>query len=326
MAGIDSGGPSAHLARTLARLQVGSVVLLGDSRSGVRAVSRVSGGVKKKLGRDDRVDVLVAADQEGGRVQRLTGPGFDRIPSAASQAKLSDQKLTRRATRWAQQLRSAGIDADLAPVSDVVPQSIGRSNQPIGALRRGYGPDPSVVASKDVAFIKGMRAAHRITAVKHFPGLGKVTGNTDTAEHVVDQQTTRSGKDLQGFRAGVRAGAGMVMLSSARYAKIDPGKPATFSNKIIAGMVRHDLGFRGVVVSDDLQGKALHATPASRRALRFFRAGGDLATVGDPSLIPPMIKTLRSTARHDRKLRVAIHKSAARVLTMKAQHHLADCG
>jgi beta-N-acetylhexosaminidase len=325
MAGVDAGGIGAQRARMLARLDVGSVVLLGNSSSGVGAVKRVSDDIKSKLGTEDHASALVAADQEGGKVQRLAGPGFDRIPSAARQAKLSDQELTRRATRWGNQLRSAGIDADLAPVSDVVPQSVGRSNQPIGALRRGYGPDPSVVASKDAAFISGMRAAHRITAVKHFPGLGKVTGNTDTAAHVVDRQTTRAGRDLQGFRAGVRAGAGMVMLSSARYAKIDPGRPATFSTKIIAGMVRNDLGFHGVVVSDDLHGKALHATPASHRALRFFRAGGDLAIAGDPSQIASMVKTVRNAARHDHKLRVAVRKSAARVLTMKANHGLADC-
>lgn len=325
VAGVDSSGIGAEEASTLSRMHVGSALLLGNTDAGVNGVKKVTDKIKKSVGDTADITMLTAVDQEGGQVQRLAGPGFDKIPSANQQAGFSDTKLTRRASRWGRQLDAAGVDADFAPVADVVPSSFGKSNQPIGALQRGYGSQASQVAAKDGAFIKGMRAAHLANGVKHFPGLGKVRGNTDTETHVVDHRTRRHGRDQAGFRAGVKAGTDMVMLSSARYAKIDPKTPATFSKKVVSGMVRKDLDFDGVVVSDDLQGKALHATASKQRGVKFFRAGGDLAIVGDPQLIEPMVDGVRSAARRDHALRSTIRTSAARVLTMKAHYGLADC-
>ena len=159
------------------------------------------------------------------------GPGFTSIPAASEQARLSDADLARRATSWGKQLRAAGIDADLAPVADVVPTRLGSANEPIGRLHRGYGPSPKTVAAKVAAFTRGMDAAGVATAVKHFPGLGAVRGNTDFVRHVVDRTTTRHDATLAGFAAGVHARADMVMVSSAYYAEIDPGHRAAFSRR-----------------------------------------------------------------------------------------------
>jgi beta-N-acetylhexosaminidase len=229
------------------------------------------------------------------------------------------------ARRWGRQLQRAGINANLAPVSDVVPTSIGTANEPIGALQRGYGPDPDVVARKNVAFIEGMEAAGVATSVKHFPGLGIVRGNTDFSSDVTDDVTTRHDSRLAGFQAGVRSGVDMVMVSSAVYSKIDPGRPATFSKTVLDGMIRKDLGFRGVIISDDLLGKALDGTAVHRRALRFIRAGGDLSIVGQPADVGPMVDAVRQAAADDAQLRSRIQQSATRVLIMKARHGLADC-
>lgn len=258
-------------------------------------------------------------------VQRLAGPGFDTIPSAEDQASLSDEQLQSDAKGWGEQLKEAGIDVDLAPVSDVVPTSIGAANAPIGALHRGYGPDPSVVASKNTAFIRGMESAGIGTSVKHFPGLGVVRGNTDTDPNVVDDKTTRDDKRLAGFRAGVQAGVDMVMVSSAVYTKIDANHPATFSTTVQQGMIRGDLGFKGVIISDDLLGKALDGTSIHQRALRFIKAGGDLAIVGQSADARSMVDAVRHAAADDPALRSAVQDAATKVLIMKARHGLADC-
>lgn len=325
VAGLDSSGITSEQASTFSRLHVGSALLLGNTDAGVRGVKKVTDKIKKSIGETAGVEVMTAADQEGGQVQRLSGPGFAHIPSANRQAGYDDAKLTARAARWGKELGAAGVDADFAPVADVVPSARGKDNKPIGALQRGYGSSGSRVAGKDVAFIKGLRAAHLANSVKHFPGLGKVRGNTDTEEHVVDHETRRHGSDLAGFRAGVKARTDMVMLSSARYAKIDAKTPAPFSKKIVSSMIRNDLDFDGVIVSDDLQGKALHATPDRKRGAKFIRAGGDLAVVGDSHLVEPMVDGLRSAAHHDRGLQKSIRASATRVLKMKSRYGLADC-
>ncbi|HEV2931345.1 MAG TPA: glycoside hydrolase family 3 N-terminal domain-containing protein, partial [Propionibacteriaceae bacterium] len=128
MVGIDSGGLSSSAAKVLASTRAGSVILLGNSTAGSVATKQVVGAVRDATRRPEGVRTLLAVDQEGGLVQRLQGRGFDDIPSATRQATLSDARLTADAARWGGQLRTAGIDANLAPVADVVPVDLGDRN------------------------------------------------------------------------------------------------------------------------------------------------------------------------------------------------------
>ena len=112
---------------------------------------------------------MLAADQEGGLVQRLKGPGFVTIPVCGDQAEQSDRQLTADARRWGRELKAAGIDADLAPVADVVPADMGDCNAPIGRLRRGYG-SPRVVAAKVAAFTRAWTAPASSPRPSTFPG------------------------------------------------------------------------------------------------------------------------------------------------------------
>jgi len=199
------------------------------------------------------------------------------------------------------------------------------SNQPIGQLRRGYGPSPKRVAAKVTAFTEGMNRAGVATAVKHFLGLGRVRGNTDYMTRVVDSTTTRHDAALAGFRAAVDADVDMVMMSSAFYSKIDDEHRAAFSTMIIGEMLRNDLGFSGVVISDDVAAMSMRTLPAGDRALRFIRAGGDLLIVGDASLATTMANTIKDEAADDSDLAKRVTESAARVVAMKARRGLATC-
>lgn len=325
MVAQSSTRPSASGRRTIERLHLGSVVLLGSSTAGRAATARLTSDLRHDVGKVHGVRVLIAADQEGGLVQRLQGRGFSPIASARTQAGWSDGTLRRRARTWSEQLGRAGVDLDLAPVADVVPSSIGTGNAPIGALGRGYGPHPSVVAQKTVAVVEGMHAGGTATAAKHFPGLGRVRGNTDTTATVVDPTTTRHDTLLAGFRADVEHGTEAVMISSATYLQIDEKRPATYSTTVIDGMLRHDLAFRGVVVSDDLLGKALASTPVRLRGARFLSAGGDLALVGETGAAAQVQDGLLDRARSDRAFRSRVQQSATRVLELKSGQGLASC-
>ncbi len=325
MVAQSSTRPSASGRRTIDRLHLGSVVLLGNSTAGRTATERLTDDLRHDVGKVDGVGLLVAADQEGGLVQRLQGPGFSPIASARVQAGWSDARLRRRATTWSAQLDRAGIDLDLAPVADVVPAKIGTGNAPIGALRRGYGPDPAVVARKTVAVVEGLHAGGTATTAKHFPGLGRVRGNTDTTARVVDPTTTRHDALLAGFRADVEHGTEVVMISSATYLAIDGRQPATYSATVIHDMLRRDLGFTGVVVSDDLLGRALASTSVRSRGVRFLRAGGDLALVGSTSAAAQVQDGLLDRARTDAAFRRRLQQSATRVLELKSSQGLVSC-
>ena len=323
--GVSSSGISASEKRIVEETRAGSIILLGNSRAGVDHIQRVVSDARGAARSPEGVKVLLAVDQEGGRVQRLKGPGFDTIPSAVSQAEQSEAELRRNAYRWGRQLKEAGIDANLAPVADVVPMAMAWINQPIGQLRRGYGRSPRTVAEKVTAFTEGMDRAGVATAVKHFPGLGRVRGNTDYMSRVIDTRTTRDDAALAGFRAAVEADVDMVMVSSATYRKIDAEHRAAFSTMIMEEMLRQDLRFSGVVISDDLAAAALRILPADERARRFIRAGGDLMIVGDATLATTMADAIKDEASDDPDFAKRVTESAARIVAMKARRNLAHC-
>ncbi|GAA1426713.1 glycoside hydrolase family 3 N-terminal domain-containing protein [Microlunatus lacustris] len=325
MVAVASTGMTAEEAAAVERTRTGSVILLGNTTAGTRAVQDVVADVREAVVEPRQVEVLLAADQEGGQVQRLAGDGFSDIPSAAQQARSSAGELAQQAQTWGEELDRAGIDADLAPVADVVPRALAGVNEPIAGLQRGYGSDPDVVAEKVAAFTTGMGEAGIATAVKHFPGIGEVRGNTDTARRVVDTTTTRRDPGLAGFRAAVEAGADMVMVSSVIYDRIDGRRQAAFSPTVVDGMIRGDLGFDGVVISDDLAAAAVQDLAPGRRAVGFVQAGGDLAIVGDPAEAATMAGALADRAASDPAFASRVDESAARVLALKDRRGLADC-
>jgi beta-N-acetylhexosaminidase len=326
MGGVLVDRTPAFVSSTLGAVHVGAIILVGQATTGTRAVATAASRARTVAGAPAGVRAIVAADQEGGLVQHLKGPGFELIPSASEQAQLTPNQLRTRAQAWGEDLDAASVDLDLAPVADVVPASIGTANKPIGALHRGYGSNPSSVGQHVAAFVSGTGRAGVATTVKHFPGLGKVIGNTDFNAGVVDRVTTREDPDLAPFGAGIRAGAGFLMVSLATYTKIDPNNLAVFSKTVIDGMVRKDLGFDGVVVSDDLgAAAAVKAVPPAQRALRFLQAGGDMIVTVRTSVLPAMTQAVIAAAKSSRSFRSAIDQHVLRVLNAKRAMGLLTC-
>jgi beta-N-acetylhexosaminidase len=325
MVAVGSTGPGASERDILADSRTGSVILLGNSTAGSAATRRVVADARRTTRQPDGIETLLAVDQEGGQVQRLRGPGFAEIPPAQQQAERSDAQLAADAERWGEDLTAVGIDANLAPVADVVPADLGDANAPIGRLQRGYGPAPRTVAAKASAFVRGMDRAGVATAVKHFPGLGRVRGNTDYARRVVDQQITRDGADVATFATVIHAGVDMVMASSAYYDEIDPERRAAFSPVVLTDLLRGDLGFTGVVISDDLAAAAMADVEPAQRALRFLGAGGDLMIIGDPRLVARMARAVRQRMADDEQFAERVRQSATRVVALKARRGLAAC-
>lgn len=326
MVAIDSSGLASSTGETLDDVHAGSVLLLGNTQAGRKAVEGVTTDARGAIKTPPGIGVLLAADQEGGQVQRLAGDGFDEIPSAEDQADQSDGELRKNAEEWGEDLKKAGIDVNLAPVADVVPEELEDVNEPIAGLDRGYGSDPDKVGKKVAAFVEGMAEAGVGTSLKHFPGLGKVRGNTDFTAKVTDTKTRPDDPDFAPFRAGLDAGANMIMIANAYYEKIDPDHQAVFSKKIITDLVRGDLGFDGVVISDDLAAEAVSDLTPEKRAVRFIQAGGDLMIIGDPSEAEDMAEAVADKAEDDPAFERRITESATRIVQLKSHLGLASCG
>ena len=317
MVDCPTRGLTAASRDAIVRYGVGSVILDGNSTAGVDTIAALTKELQQLA--PNYLGLFIATDQEGGLVQRLRGPGFADIPAATEQGQVPPSQLQVQTTVWGGALRAAGVNVDLAPVLDVVPAGFG-SNPPIGDLDREFGSTPEVVASHGVAVVRGLAAAGVDATVKHFPGLGRVRGNTDTTAGVADDVTTADDPFLAPFRAAVRADVPFVMVSTAIYQRIDPAHPAAFSSRIVTGILRHSLGFDGVVVSDDLGGAAaVRAWSVPERALDFIAAGGDMVLTVDPGQIPEMTAAVIARARQDPAFLALVNAAALRVLTAK-QH------
>ncbi|MFJ7903243.1 glycoside hydrolase family 3 N-terminal domain-containing protein [Streptomyces sp. NPDC096198] len=329
MGGIPAAPLDQDRLRTLRNNHVGSIMLTGRSSAGIQATRALVGSVRaqedqaggKKVGR------FVATDQEGGQVQVLSGPGFSAIPSGLTQGSWSTTTLRGRAADSAGQLRSAGLDLDLAPVADVVPASLGTRNAPIGRYSREYGHTPDAVSSHSAAFASGFAQSGVKTTLKHFPGLGQVLGNTDTTANVTDAVTTATSASLTPFRDGIRAGSPFVMVSLATYTKIDSKHVAAFSPTVIGQLLRGGLGFQGVVISDDLgDAVAVRSFTPAQRAVNFIAAGGNMILTVRSDVVPAMAQAITARMQQDAAFRAKADDSVRRILTAKRDAGLLTCG
>ncbi|MET9386680.1 glycoside hydrolase family 3 N-terminal domain-containing protein [Streptomyces sp. NPDC002928] len=329
MGGISASNPDQKRIQVLRQYHVGSVFLAGRSTSGTKATRSLADSLQAKADTvsGHRVGLLVSTDQEGGQVQVLSGPGFSTIPSGLVQGSWSTSKLRSEAAVWAKQLKSAGVNLNLAPVADVVPASLGRNNGPIGRYDREFGHTAAIVTSHSNAFAAGFAQSNVLATLKHFPGLGYVRGNTDTTANVVDSVTTSTSASITPFKSGIKAGAPFVMISLATYSKIDAKHQAVFSSTVIQGLLRKTLGFKGVVISDDLgKAVAVKSVPAADRALNFLSAGGDLVLTVEPNLVPAMTKAVQTRMAQNAAFRTQVDQSVHRVLAAKQQAGLLSCG
>ena len=318
-------GPGSSTTTAITTYHVGNLILTGRTTTGAAPVRAIAGRMDALTtsAATAGVPLFVATDQEGGNVQVLQGPGFSQMPTALAQGALADSTLTADARTWGLQLRRAGLDVNLAPVMDTVPAATASSNAPIGHYDREYGHTASVVADKGSAFLGGMRSADLATTAKHFPGLGHVTANTDTASGVKDTVTTGTSADVSAFKAAITAGARLVMISSAIYTKIDAARPAVFSPTVIDNVLRGDLHYTGVVISDDLgNAKQVQAWSPGTRAVDFVAAGGDVVLTVNAALVPTMVAAVTARASADATFRSQVAAAVMRVLTAKAAEGL----
>ena len=306
---------------------VGSVWFVDRTYAGVAGVRAVANAVQTQVSAASTANArfFIAANQEGGLIQAMQGPGFETMPAAVVQGGWAPPVLQTRGTVWAQELRAAGINMNFAPVMDVVPPGSDAQNQPIGALQRAYGHDPATAGSHGVAFLTAMRQSGVAVTLKHFPGLGRVAGNTDFTT-ATDTVTTSSDPYLQSFGQGIAAHADFVMVALARYTRIDPNHLAAFSSIVMTQMLRQSMGFGGVIVSDDLGDTVAVANiPPATRAIDFLTAGGDMIVSKTATPAVLMVQAIRARAAADPVFLQRVNDAALRILRAKQAWGLLPC-
>jgi len=270
----------------------------------------------------------VAVDQEGGQVQSLQGPGFERLPSALEQGALPPDRLAALTGEVGDALHGAGINLNLAPVADVVPAGTERDNAPIGFYDRQYGSTAPAVTEAAGTVVEELADAGVTATLKHFPGLGRVRANPDTDAGVTDAVTSADDDQVAAFGTLARSpDHPFVMISSATYPRIDGANQAMFSRAVISGVLRDRLQFEGVVVSDDVgNAEAVQAVPPGRRAVRFLEAGGTMVLTVAPDDVPAMIDEVLRTSRDDAGFARTVEDAVRTALLAKAEAGLLPAG
>jgi beta-N-acetylhexosaminidase len=280
--GLEGVHPDARERILLRRPEVSGVILF---RRNFASRDQLHGLVDQL--REIRPDpLLICVDQEGGPVQRLAEDGFFRLPPLERIGALweADPDAARQLAHehaWlmASEVLALGLDLSFAPVAD-----LGRGNRAIGV--RALHADPAVAGELVAAYVQGMHEAGMAATLKHFPGHGSVVEDThfDVAHDPRSLDELREA-DLVPFARGIAAGAEAVMMAHVEYPQVAP-LPAGYADRWIDGILRGDMGFEGVVVSDDIGMAAAHgAGGVAARVGAHLDAGCDLVLACAPALV-----------------------------------------
>ncbi|MBI5693428.1 MAG: glycoside hydrolase family 3 protein [Verrucomicrobia bacterium] len=315
------------IARDIREHQIGAVVLFDQEmadgsarRRNVESPAQVR-ELLTHLQSLARVPLLTSIDQEGGRVNRLkTDYGFPPSISHEELGRLDQPAETyRHAVATAETLRSVGLNWNLAPVVDL---DANPDNPIIKGKRRSFSPDPDAVTRHAVEFVRGHRDRGVLTCAKHFPGHGSARGDTHLG--LVDVTTSWHERELLPFRRLIEGGwCDAVMSAHVFNARLDPERPATLSRAVITGLLREQLGFTGVITSDDMEMKAISSQYGLENSVpAAIEAGIDMLCFGnnlsyDPDIAPRAIAVLEGAVRSGRIPESRIDASYQRVLALK---------
>jgi beta-N-acetylhexosaminidase len=276
MVGFEGADASAPILEELRSRQLGGVIVRGenwvDSVSGSALVKEIERAARA----GGSVPPLIAAAQEGGEYRALAD-----LPPEARQLDIGDQGSPEFAEETAREtgeaMRDAGLSMNLAPIADVA-----TLDSPIAD--RAYSDDDGIVALMTAAAVRGCAEAGIACAARHFPGLGAASGSTDDGPATVGlDPAALAARDLAPFEAAVAEDVPAVVLSHAFYVGYDPVTPGSLSPQIVKGLLRDDLGFTGVAITDDLATGAIRATSGvTRAAIDALNAGADMLLVEDP--------------------------------------------
>lgn len=287
----NSQGRPLPILEQIPRLNLGGVILFDrDAQLGTpgrnvtdpQQLKRLNAALSKAAQDAGLPPLFVAVDQEGGRVQRLKPVnGFPDGPAAADLCPAGDAQAELALSAGAatgRMLREAGFNLDFAPVCDV---NVNPQNPVIGGIGRSFSSDPKRVADCAGAFAAGLQGQGVLTAAKHFPGHG--SSASDSHLGFTDVSATWGEAELSPFAALIRSGrADMVMTAHVFNERLDARHPATLSRPVITGLLRRTLGFSGVVVTDDLQMRAITSKYGLKEALGLaVNAGADLLLIGN---------------------------------------------
>jgi beta-N-acetylhexosaminidase len=309
----------------LARYQPGGVVVFNYNAGTPAKVTQLINDWQQVMSDVGAPALLVAIDQEGGRINTLEDAPFTQFPAPALVTAADNPAVAYQfGYALATELRAVGINMNLAPVADLETNP----DNPV-IFRRSYGSDPVQVGNTLAAVVEGMQAAGVIATLKHFPGHG------DTAEdsHIelpilYSTQAELEAREWLPFQMGMQAGASTIMVGHLDMAMLDPDLPSSLSPHIVQGILREQMGYNGLIMTDALDMDAIDTRfGLSQAAVRAILAGNDLITPGPhvgTQTVAPAIEAVVAAVESGEIPMERIDASVRRILEVKLHYNLLE--
>ncbi|HTG39994.1 MAG TPA: glycoside hydrolase family 3 N-terminal domain-containing protein [Methylomirabilota bacterium] len=312
---MDGATPSADLLGRIRRGEVGGIILFGPNVTTPTALIALTAQLRAAAASGGQPRLLIAVDQEGGPIKRI--PWAPPTLSAPQMGRLGSASVARaQGASTAAALRGLGIDVDLAPVADV-PASTASFMYRAG---RTFSFSATRTALLTDAFASGLESKGVVPAMKHFPGIGFATRNTDAYVVTIRASRAALAPGLLPYRMAIRHAIPLIMLSNATYPAYDARNAAGWSHAIGVTLLRHDLGFTGVTITDSLDGTAKARGLWTRvLAVSAARAGTDMIlTTGSEASTRGVYATLLRQAELGSIPLATLRASYDRILALKA--------
>jgi len=316
---VGKEAPVEASEKVLREVPVGGIILFSyNLRGGPAKVAKLTSALQEiARGAHGKVPYLIAVDQEGGRVQRLK-KGFSKLPAPRVMGQLSESQLEQLGHAIGRQLLAVGVNMNLAPV---VEASAGASDV---IADRGFAPSAKAAAPLAAAFITGTQRAGVVATAKHFPG----NAGSDVDPHKGMPQLSLSREQIEArllppFKFAIEAQVDAVMLSHVEVPALDKEHPVALSAAVVGGLLREQLGYQGLVCSDDLLMKAVtEKVDPAEAAVLAVAAGTDFLMVSNPAEVPRLHQAVVAAVNDGRLPAERVDAAARRVLEAKLRRDL----
>ena len=312
---------TANLENLIKKNKVGGVILIGDNVTDVNGVIKLNNDIKK-LNEENDIPLLISVDEEGGSVSRVPGE-FIEVPTSEFIGRLDSEEISYNTGKViGEQIKALGFNMDYAPVLDILSNP---DNTVIGD--RAYGNNADIVSRLGISTMNGLESEGVIPVVKHFPGHGDTYVDSHYGLPIV-YKTLEELNSLEfiPFKDAIDSGADAVMVSHIILSNIDSENPASLSKDIVKGILRDNLGFNGVVVTDDMtMGAIVNNFDIGSSAIKAINAGVDIILVcHDYEMQIKVIEAIRNAVRTGEISEAIINESVYRVLTLKDKYKVND--
>lgn len=318
MMGFSGKEPDYYIKRMIKLRHIGGVILFSENIDNPRQLVNLNNSLQNlAMSQSPKIPLFIAIDQEGGEVVRIS-EGVTVFPDAYLIGQTEDSTYAYlAASDTAEELKAMGVNVNLAPVLDI------SSNSSI-MKKRSFGSSPRLVADMGAKTIEGYQSHGIMACAKHFPGIGQATIDPhDQGSTIEISRESMEENELFPFKEAIANNVGMMMISHLKYSSLNSDLPATLSSEVQANLLRKELGYNGIIITDDMQMGAITKNyPLSEDCLKAILAGSDIVLVPyEPERQKEVYEKILDAARKGKLSESRINDSVGRILEAKMRNN-----